>query len=277
MKTFLKITAFSAVLLMLAGIAISCNEQEQNNFCSYFENIRSVPKTIPVINSFLNGLPGSLNERQKKEELGEWLALCPHVISAWPHSIYPEPNIEFRVSIKDYRGIRDQIPLALKFSETNPLQATHWLGLFPIPKILMETRLHFSIDSVFDFINSLSLNTAGIDGSRYFLDLPLDSLQFVLDYLNTKPYIESSNGHYVEFLGKINIQVSLVNMTNKNYQADWLKTINKFGFTYLDDVIGALYTVVIEVPKGAEDEWIRRLNEYGFVNWGTQLQQWRTL
>jgi hypothetical protein len=180
----------------------------------------------------------------------------------------------YTVPLKDhlniYFGIDEGLQeFKLVFSETEPLRAIEWLGLYLVPgKIWVRTRCDSTINSVFDFINLLNLDIEIIEAKSYFLDLSADSLQCALDYLNTKPYVKDGNNseQVMSYVigGKVYIHVSLFGMKNKNYQADWLETKNKFKLTSPD--LGLYgYTIIFQVPDGTEQEWQRKLKEYEIV------------
>jgi hypothetical protein len=54
--------------------------------------------------------------------------------------------------------------------------------------VLVGIKTEYTIDKVFDLINQANLEVEYIEYSYYRSSLPSDSLQYVLDYLNTRPY-----------------------------------------------------------------------------------------
>jgi len=63
--------------------------------------------------------------------------------------------------------------------------------------VLVKTAAGHSIDKVFDFINSFDHEVENIKCGYYNSSLSPDSLQYVLDYLNAKPYTNDGNMWYV--------------------------------------------------------------------------------
>jgi hypothetical protein len=93
--------------------------------------------------------------------------------------------------------------------------------------VSVKTKGYYTIDKVFDFINSFDHDVEYIKYGTYTSSLPSDSLQYVLDYLNAKPYTHSGVWHVTGYLHyqsqKITIFPKLFQIKNKEYQADWLK------------------------------------------------------
>jgi hypothetical protein len=67
-------------------------------------------------------------------------------------------------------------------------------------------------------------------------------------------------------------------MHNKDYQADWIKTMNEYKlieYDYPDSsesvIDGIVYgpggIVVFMIPEGTGKEWEQRFKEYNFVRW----------
>ena len=101
---------------------------------------------------------------------------------------------------------------------------------YKYPDVAVKVKGVYTIDKVFDFINSFDIEVASINSPVYTSDLPSDSLQYVLDYLNAKAYTHNGNGMlvsgYLDYKTKvITIFPTLFNMKNTTYQADWLESM----------------------------------------------------
>lgn len=137
--------------------------------------------------------------------------------------------------------------------------------------VTVRTNGYFTIDKVFDFINSFDHSVESIKNGIYTSDLPPDSLKYVLDYLNAKPYTHSGIWHVTGYIHyqtrQITIFPSLFQIRNKEYQADWLQTIAKLKLVEdtTSEVSGS--TIYFHVPEGKEKEWVLKFEEYDFVKW----------
>jgi len=131
--------------------------------------------------------------------------------------------------------------------------------------VSVTTSSNFTIDKVFEFINSLDLNVEYIKYGTYTSALPSDSLQYVLDYLNAKPYTNVNHTWFVTGYLNYNTQIitifpRLFQIMNKEYQADWLQSMK---FLQLLEKPG--YNIYFHVPEGKEKEWVAKFKKYDFV------------
>lgn len=150
--------------------------------------------------------------------------------------------------------------------------------------VLVRTKGYFTIDKVFDFINSFDHDVESIKYGIYNSSLPSDSLQYVLDYLNAKPYTHDGDLWYVTgYLHyqtqQITIFPKLFQIKNKEYQADWLQSMQILQLTEKTDGECSGNTIYFHVPEGEEKEWVKKFEEYDFVegaelNYIIQLNPW---
>ena len=149
--------------------------------------------------------------------------------------------------------------------------------------VSVKTKGYYTIDKVFDFINSFDHDVEYIKYGTYTSSLPSDSLQYVLDYLNAKPYTHSGVWHVTGYLHyqsqKITIFPKLFQIKNKEYQADWIKSMEKLHLVEdtSSEVSGNI--IFFHVPKGKEKEWVEKFKKYDFVEWAdlnyiVQLNPW---
>lgn len=133
--------------------------------------------------------------------------------------------------------------------------------------VLVKVKSHFTTNKVFDFINGFNHEVENINSLVYSSSLPSDSLQFVLSYINSKPYtnIDSNwlaTGYIHSQTGLITIFPWLFNMTNQSFQNDWLESIELLK---LSEQSGSI--IHFKVPEGQEKTWKGKFEEYEFVEW----------
>jgi hypothetical protein len=138
--------------------------------------------------------------------------------------------------------------------------------------VIVKTKGYFTIDKVFNFINSFDHDVEYITNAGYTSSLPSDSLQYVLAYLNAKKYTNDGNRWfvtgYLHYQTKqITIFPKLFNIKNKVYQADWLKSIITLKLKEQTDKDISGYTIFFHVPKGTEKEWVKKFKTYNFIQW----------
>ncbi len=143
---------------------------------------------------------------------------------------------------------------------------------YKYPDVAVKVKGDYTIDKVFDFINSFDIEVASINSPVYTSDLPSDSLQYVLDYLNTKANTHNGNAWfvsgYLDYKTKvITIFPRLFNMKNTTYQADWLESMKILKLK--EDTVSTTAGCIIyfHVPKGDEEKWVKKFSEYKFVEW----------
>jgi len=138
--------------------------------------------------------------------------------------------------------------------------------------VLVKIKGYYTINKVFDFINSFDHEVENIHSQTYTSDLPSDSLQYVLDYLNAKTYTNDGNAWFVN--GYLHYQTKVItifprlfNMKNTTYQADWLESMEilKLKEDTVSETAGCI--IFFHVPEGHEKEWEKKFEEYDFVEW----------
>jgi len=126
---------------------------------------------------------------------------------------------------------------------------------------------------VFDFINSFNHDVENRQSQLYNSDLPSDSLNYVLDYLNAKPYTTYGNafkvtGYTHVNIGKITIFHRLYNITSKSYQKDWLESIKTLELTEEDENSPTSGCIIFfRVPADKEKYWAEKFKKYDLVEW----------
>jgi hypothetical protein len=138
--------------------------------------------------------------------------------------------------------------------------------------VLVKVKGYYTIDKVFDFINSFGHEVENIRSQTYTSDLPSDSLQYVLDYLNSKTYTNDGNTWFVT--GYLHYQTNVItifpklfNIKNTSYQADWLESMDllKLKEDTVSETAGCV--IFFHVPEGQEKDWVETFQGYDFVEW----------
>ena len=139
--------------------------------------------------------------------------------------------------------------------------------------VIVKTKNTYTIDKVFDFINSYDHDVELIYNSFYTSSLRPDSLQYVLDYLNKKSYTHENKNwpvsgylHYQTQV--ITIFPRLIHMKDRNNQADWLQSMKILKLKEVTDskeVGGSI--IYFHVPVNEEKEWAEKFKKLDFVEW----------
>jgi hypothetical protein len=261
-------------------------------FCLY-ANVEDFYKTAPCINEYLSSLPENWTDEQKMDSLVSWLN---------SHSCIIDANLNFIGTEKDWfimlppgrygtislllddNGMTRELTLNIFGEYSKPLRATDYS--YKKPK---EVRVSFksnttTIRNVFDFINLfdrkvLNVHRAGA-GRGYLSTMPASNLEDILGILNAKPYFSRIHGYVLDNRMDIEaanypfssehidsyivIDVTMSNMENKDYQADWLNFMGDYHF-FEGQTNWAWFMIDFEVPDGKEKEWIEKFSTYEFV------------
>ena len=129
-----------------------------------------------------------------------------------------------------------------------------------------------NINAVFRFINQFDHKVDNINSLTFTSDLPSDSLQYVLDFLNEKTYTNdginwSVTGYLHYQTNQITIFPRLFGMDNLEYQNDWLSAMDELRLDEKHNI--KLNTGIIRfyVPIGRELEWKNQFENYNIVDW----------
>jgi hypothetical protein len=281
-----KLKTFSIVLLFLLGL-IGCKKEEipeisgenpetdNNEFCLYL-NSENMDETMPVMNEYLEKLPQNLSDKQKLEQLTNWLKSAPCIIDA---TILCESCIsgmntqkmsEILITFEENGIVKEFIYDILM---TNPLQVAFCHREYVPMHVSVKTKRYFTINEIFDFINSLDLDIKQIFSGVYVSTMSSDNLQYILDRLNEKPYTNNGTDWprvtgYLHYLtNQITIFPYLFNMKNKAYQDDWLQAMDEYKLVEKFDYDHSGYIIYFRVPEGTEKYWVTQFEKYEFVVW----------
>lgn len=138
--------------------------------------------------------------------------------------------------------------------------------------VLVGIKRGYEIEKVFDFINSFDHKVEEVHHLTYTSALPSDSLQYVLNYLNAKPYINNGNteslyGYLQNKTKVITIFPRLFDIKNPTYQEDWLKSVKILKLKKDTSNKSTGGTIYFHVPRGKEKEWEKKFKEYECVEW----------
>ncbi len=137
--------------------------------------------------------------------------------------------------------------------------------------VILKTKSYYPVEDVFDFINSLDHEVEVIHGGVYTSSLPNDSLQYIQDYVNVKPYIDSKtwplSGYVSAVTGELTFFPRFFNMKNKENQQDWLATMAILQLSEKRDNVTHGYTILFHVPAGQEKFWVKEFQKLEFVDW----------
>ncbi|MDR0232762.1 MAG: hypothetical protein LBI82_11675 [Dysgonamonadaceae bacterium] len=295
MKSVLK---NAIIMLVLVTITFACNKDPEMNFnegeefcsCLTMDNIN---KTIPIVNDFLARLPNEMrlnngyeHSEQIYELLVKWLKSFPCDTDAkiligkdweWGHDVI----CGVAISIKDNEMVRE---LEFDFAcIDNRYTFTQIAGyLYDKQDAIHVATKYTKMDDLFGFINSLEFDVKEIQYGTFISSLPSDStnLKNITNTLKAKPYTRDYwvVGHLNWYLSGITFFVQLYDMHNRDYQANWIKTMDEYKLIeydypdYKESVIdGIVYgpgdVIVFMIPEGTGKQWETKFMEYDFVRW----------
>lgn len=138
--------------------------------------------------------------------------------------------------------------------------------------VIFKTTAQFSINQLFDLINELNHEVEVIRGGVLISDFQPDSLQYVLDFINKKPYTGTNDwkvsgyNHYETKV--ITVFPRLHQINNRANQQDWLQTMQLLQLKEIKEPASDRgYIVHIHVHEGKEKEWVATLRTYNFIQW----------
>jgi len=129
-----------------------------------------------------------------------------------------------------------------------------------------------SIKEIFKFINRFNHKVDNINSLSFTSDLPSDSLQFVLDFLNKKEYTNDGKNWFVTgYLNyktkQIHISPRLFDMDNLDYQNDWITSMQKLKLSKDHNIELNSGIIYFNVPIGLELGWKNIFKTYRIVDW----------
>ena len=132
--------------------------------------------------------------------------------------------------------------------------------------VIIKTKNKYPINEVFDFINLFQHKVESIKYGFYTAKFPVDSLPYILNYLESKSYVTTTAYIHAK-TNKIRVFPKLSEMDNKVFQTDWLATLSELQMFEIDDDNSGGNTLLIHVPIGKEKEWKNRFEKYDLIEW----------
>ena len=248
-------------------------EIDNEEFCLYL-NSENMDETMPVVNKYLEKIPNNLSDKQKLQQLTEWLKSTPCIIDA---TILCESCIPYTPKMSEILITFEENGIMKDFiydiAMANPLQVVFCHREYKPMRVSVKTKRYFTINEVFNFINSLDLDVDQIHSGVYVSNMSSDNLQYILDCLNAKPYTNNGSDWprvtgYLHYLtNQITIFPYLFNMKNKTYQEDWLQSMDEYKLVEQFAYDHSGYIIYFRVPEGTEKYWVTEFKKYEFVEW----------
>ena len=274
-----KLKSVGIILFFLLGF-IGCNKEEvieisSEEFCLHL-NSENMDETMPVINEYLEKLPNNLSNKQKLLQLTRWLKSASCIIDATIlcesciYGMYIPTMSEILITFEE-NGIREDFIYDIVM--TNPLQVAFSHREYEPMQVSVKTKKNFTINEVFDFVNSLDIDVEQIYNGVYVSTMSPDSLQYILDCLNAKPYTNDNSDWqrvtgYLHYLtNQITVFPYLFNMKNKAYQEDWCQSMDEYKLVEQFAYDDSGYIIRFRVPEGTEKYWEMQFKKYEFVDW----------
>ncbi|GHT54024.1 hypothetical protein FACS189451_08320 [Bacteroidia bacterium] len=272
------------MLIASALLWISCDNNSEIDIVednAFFSNVNEayLQNIEPVINLFLSRLDKNLTDSVKLLKTAEYLnsyscindakVTCNACISP---SMGQTPHLKKSEIFFNFfeNGIKKHYVLDIWNDEV--LRVAEFHKQFEPETVIVQTKGYYIIDSVFAWINRLGFDVTEIQCEAYQSKLPPDSLQYVLNKLNEKPYTHQDGWKITGYLHyqtqEITIFPYLFNMQNKEYQADWLSTM--IDYQLVETIGSGLYDGTIihfKVPEGTEPDWVEKFLSLDFVQW----------
>jgi hypothetical protein len=288
---------FKLVTLLLMSVLLigltGCDKEKTdgNEFCSCAD-IENFHKTAPSIDGYLAHVSKSKDwdDEQRLRALASWLRSKPCIIDAYLESVEyvedrpfptrkctiglpPGTYAKIAVLLNDNGTIRE-LTLNVQTDQTSKSEAmvATYYTYFTPREVVVRINSDITINEVFEFINSFEHDVPYLD-KTYGSSMPTDSMQHILNNLKTKPYIKIGSWNNVY---QIAIWITLSDMKNKEYQADWLETMSnyklvEYNFSY------HLYNICFQVPEGKEKEWKAKFEMSDLVNWADLNYEYRMM
>lgn len=112
-----------------------------------------------------------------------------------------------------------------------------------------------NINEIFEFVNQFDHKVDNINSLTFNSELPSDSLQYVLDFLNEKSYTNDGinwfvTGYMHQQTNQITIFPRLFIMDKVEYQNDWLFSMEELGLSEKHNIELNSGIIRFYVPKG---------------------------
>lgn len=128
------------------------------------------------------------------------------------------------------------------------------------------------ITELFTFINRFDHKVDNVNSLTFVSDLPSDSLQYVLTFLNDKTYTNDRTrwfvtGYLHSQTSQITIFPRLFGIENLEYQSDWLISMDSLALKEQHNAGLNSGIILFNVPDGQERKWKREFEKFEIVDW----------
>jgi len=139
-------------------------------------------------------------------------------------------------------------------------------------EVIVGIKSGININTIFEFINQFDHKVDNVNSLTFTSDMPADSLQYVLEFLNQKTYTNDGirwkvTGYLHYQTNQITIFPRFFEMENLEYQDDWLISMKELELSekyYIDLNSGV---ILFNVPIGKEIEWRNQFKKSNIVSW----------
>ena len=270
-KLLKKTTVFTLCTVMFGlFLVVGCKKdnpvttgggEEERDFCSYV-NEAEIHETTEMVNEFLSNLSNDLSNEEKLQELVTWFNSMPCIFDATRSLNGVGCPLDIAFSFHENETVKDYLLLMDKKDDT--LKSIGYERQYAARMVVVSLK-EGSINQNFDFINLFDHEVEEIFWINFISEMLPDSMQYIVDLLKTKPYICKSPGycfaHGVLIEGEICISLNLFDIHNKEFQADWLTTME--DLMLIDPLESRILFFL--VPEGKEKEWELKFKEYDCV------------
>jgi len=139
-------------------------------------------------------------------------------------------------------------------------------------ELLIGIKSNVDIKSVFDLINESNFRVDKINSLTFNSDLPSDSLEYILNQLNSKSYTNDglnwfTTGYLHNQTKEIRVFPKLFEMENTDFQSDWLKSMDELELKQRHHPNLPSGTFLTYVPEGSELEWQNHFQSKDIIKW----------
>lgn len=159
--------------------------------------------------------------------------------------------------------------ISLSCSDENPAD-DGFCDRYEEAKLLVGLSEGADLENYFNTVNDSELSIDQVSGNYYVSGLPADSIDYVIEYLNSKSYINShgftavKNGSvYLNFQTQaLTVACNMWDMTPEA-QRDWIETIDLLKLSDRSST----RSFVLTVPIGEEKKWATTFKSFDDVRY----------
>jgi hypothetical protein len=135
--------------------------------------------------------------------------------------------------------------------------------------LIVGIKSDITIDKVFKLFNEYKISISEVDGYFYNTEFPNDSLNFIVNKIKDKPYLNKNGFHGGSaYISEVNPYIVFVTDImfdmDSSAQADWTQTISNLK---LIDYGNDTKNLLLKVPIGTEIYWQGILGKQEYIKW----------